>query len=279
VISTLVSVTAERDAAGRFVRSRATVVDNTARMQAEIKIRQLNTELVARTQKLEMINKELESFTYTVSHDLKAPLRGINGYSQLVLEGYADRLDEEGRLFLNNIRSASSQMGHLIDDLLAYSRLERRLMESADIDLRLFVADLLAHYADEIQARSIALRVSLPNITLQIDPDGLGVVLRNIIDNAFKYSRSVTAPMVEIGGEEQDPRKLLVWVKDNGVGFDMRYHDRIFEIFQRLEAGADTPGTGIGLALVRKACQRMGGHVWAESKPGEGATFFVEIPR
>jgi PAS domain S-box-containing protein len=277
VLPVLLTAVAVRDQDGKFERSLATVVDNSERKQAETQISQLNGELVARAQRLEAINKELESFSYTVSHDLKAPLRGINGYSQLVQEGYADRLDEEGRFFLTSIRKASAQMGRLIDDLLAYSRLERRPMNTSAVELKPFVGGLVAQYGDEIQARHVALSIALPEVTLQIDPDGLGVALRNIIANAFNYTRNVISPEIEMGGEVND-HTCRVWVKDNGIGFDMRYHDRIFEIFQRLEQDDDYPGTGIGLALVRKAIQRLGGKVWAQSKPGEGATFFLEVP-
>jgi PAS domain S-box-containing protein len=255
------------------------VADRTVELSARTaEIQQLNAELAARAQKLEAANHELEAFSYSVSHDLKAPLRGIDGYSRLLQEDYADRFDEDGRLFVQTIRAATAQMSELIDDLLAYSRLERRALSAALIDLPPFVTDLLATYADDFQGRQVALRVTVPPVTVRADFDGLAMALRNLVDNALKFTRGGAIPAIEIGGQTTDTACIL-WVRDNGIGFDMQYHDRIFEIFQRLQRAEDYPGTGVGLALVRKAMQRMGGRVWAESQPGQGATFYLEVPR
>lgn len=263
-------------------------IDISERKRAEMEIQrllaqvqqdaaELEKRVAERTEQLKAANAQLEAFAYSVSHDLKAPLRGIDGYSRLLLEDYGPKLDADGQLFVKNIRQGASQMTRLIDDLLAYSRLERRAMTAARIILPQFVETLLLGYADEIQSRQVSLTVSLPPVTLQADADGLGLALRNLIGNALKFTRNTAKPVIEIAGQKRGD-KVILEVKDNGIGFDMAYHDRIFEIFQRLQRAEDYPGTGIGLALVRKAMERIGGRVWAESRPGEGTKFFLEVP-
>jgi light-regulated signal transduction histidine kinase (bacteriophytochrome) len=232
--------------------------------------------------KLETANKELETFTYTVSHDLKAPLRGIDGYSRLLLDEYSDRLDDEGRQYLQNVRRAAQQMGRLIEDLLAYSRLERQEMKVGRFDPRALIDTLLAERTAEIKASGVTVSVSaceaLAHPMVSADQEGLAIVLRNLLENALKFTRNTPRPLIEIGGRDEDDACIL-WVRDNGVGFDMQYHDKIFGIFQRLHRAEDYPGTGVGLAIVAKAMQRMGGRAWAESETGKGATFYLEIPK
>jgi signal transduction histidine kinase len=194
------------------------------------------------------------------------------------LQDYVDKLDEEGRTFLYTIRNATQQMNQLIDDLLTYSRLERRAMRTGSLDPHLLVEMLVAERADELQARQVTLSVDIPCGTVTAEAEGLAEALRNLLDNALKFTRDVPAPRIEIGGREIE-NACIIWVRDNGIGFDMRYHDRIFEIFQRLHRAEDYPGTGIGLAIVRKVMQRMGGRAWAESTPGQGATFYLEVPK
>ena len=250
--------------------------------RAENEIRQLNAELEQRvderTAQLAAANKELETFTYSVSHDLKAPLRGIDGYSRLLLEDHLEQLDDEGRLFLGNVRHGVDQMSQLIEDLLAYSRMERRDLHGIALDLALQVAAVLHERADEIAAKGVQIQLALDACTAQADPDGFAMVLRNLIDNALKFTRDSHPPMLLISGTLTDKTVTLA-IKDNGIGFDMKFQDRIFEIFQRLQRAEDYPGTGVGLAIVRKAMQRMGGRVWAESALGKGATFYLELPR
>jgi len=258
-----------------------TVLDITALKEAQMLMERANAELERqvqqRTEQLSAANHELEAFTYTVSHDLKAPLRGIDGYSQLLDEDYGARLDETGRGYIARIRRGVQQMGTLIADLLDYSRMERRHMEPQALDLMAVVQRVLDEHSADIDRLGAQLKLDLPPTTLHVDREGLAVVLRNLVGNALKFSRPGEAPRVEIGAR-REASGHLVWVRDHGVGFDMKYHDRIFGIFQRLQRAEDYPGTGVGLALVAKAVQRMGGRVRAESQPGQGATFYLEFP-
>jgi PAS domain S-box-containing protein len=260
----------------------AVVTDITERKRVEDEIRRINAELeervAARTAELAAINKELETFTYSVSHDLKAPLRGIDGYSKLLLEDHLEQLDEEGRLFLSNVRHGVEQMSQLIEDLLAYSRMERRGLHGVALDLAELTGRLLAERAADIQAAGADVQVDLEGLTARADPDGLALVLRNLLDNALKFHRPGEPPAVYISGATGES-SVRLRIEDQGIGFDMQFHDRIFEIFQRLQRAEDFPGTGIGLAIVRKAMSRMGGHAWAESAPGQGAVFYLELPR
>jgi len=243
---------------------------------------QLNAELeqriAARTASLDSKTRELETFAYSVAHDLKAPLRGIDGYSRLILQDHADQLDEEGRTFLKTIRASSEEMDQLIEDLLDYSRLERREPKSARIELQSLVNNVVGQKQRETTERDIEVVVSVNGGSVIGDINGLTQALNNYLDNAIKFTHGVSQPRIEIGSDET-AEGCVLWVRDNGVGFDMKYRDRIFEIFQRLNRAEEYPGTGIGLAIVRKAMERMGGRAWAESEPGKGATFYLEIPK
>jgi PAS domain S-box-containing protein len=269
------------DEAGKEIKRVGTHQDITERKQAEEKLQEYREHLeelvAARTAQLEAKTRELETFAYSVSHDLKAPLRGIDGYSRLLLEDHTAQLDDEGRTFLHIIRSAANQMDELINDLLDYSRLERRSMHTMAIDLPGLVEAVIAEFAADIEQRGVDLGVDVSCQTVTAEAEGLAQALRNVVSNALKFTRDVPLPQIEIGGRETE-KACILWVRDNGTGFDMQYHDRIFEIFQRLYRSEDYPGTGVGLAIVRKAMQRMGGRVWAESAPGQGATFYLEIP-
>lgn len=251
-----------------------------ARMKVQIErhTAELEERVAQRTAELQNINAELQAFTYSVSHDLKAPLRGIDGYSRLLLLDHADKLDEEGRKFLHTIRNATQQMNQLIDDLLAYSRLERRAMRIGKVDARSLIEMVIAERANELQDRQVTISMAISCETVTAEAEGLLAALRNLLENALKFSRDFIAPRIEIGARETDETCIL-WVRDDGIGFDMQYHDRIFEIFQRLHRAEDYPGTGIGLAIVRRIMQRMGGRVWADSTPGHGSTFYLEVPK
>ncbi|OAH99686.1 hypothetical protein A1353_20370 [Methylomonas methanica] len=254
--------------------------DITVIIEAQESLRQLNASLEARvaerTNELQALNQSLESFVYSVSHDLKTPLRGVEGYSRLLQEDYDTQLDNEGRQFINNIREGIKRMNELIDDLLAYSRMERRKLETNPINLNALLKSVLAELTNEFDARGVKIDVTLPPLTVHADAEGLTMVLRNLLGNAIKFSAHSGQPQIEISGSQQG-EDVTLWIKDNGIGFDMKYHERIFEIFQRLHRLEDYPGTGIGLALVKKAMDRMNGKVWAESKLGEYAKFYIML--
>jgi PAS domain S-box-containing protein len=256
--------------------------DITERKQAEEALNQLNAELelriTDRTAALDAKARELETFAYSVAHDLKAPLRGIEGYSSLLLEDHMDGLDKEGRAFLGAIRDSTERMDQLIDDLLAYSRIERRALSAEPIELRAFVETLVEERRTELEERKINLLMEVNGGVVFADADGLSQALRNYLDNAIKFTSESLEPRIEVGAEETE-KSCRLWVRDNGVGFDMKYQDRIFEIFHRLHRPEDYPGTGIGLAIVRKAMERMGGRAWAEGDVGRGATFYLELTK
>lgn len=260
----------------------AVINDITGRKHLEEQIRALNADLEsrveARTRELEVANKELETFTYSVSHDLKAPLRGIDGYSRLLLEDHRDQLNDEGRLFLENVHRGVLQMNRLIEDLLAYSRMERRALQGEPVSLAEQIERVLDERRAEIEAQGMRIEVAVDGLVPKGDREGIAMVIRNLVDNAIKFTKGVASPCLSLRGHQTEDR-ITLEIADNGIGFEMRFHDRIFEIFQRLQRAEDYPGTGVGLAIVRKAMLRMGGRVRAQSAPGEGATFYLEFPR
>ncbi len=239
-----------------------------AKVNLEYKVNERTAQLLAKS-------REMENFCYSVSHDLRAPLRGIAGYSRLLMESHYDRLDEEGRGFVKNVRQAAQHMTELIEDLLSYSKLERRKLSTTLIQLSPFVSDLLGQFQEDIN--KVRLTVEVDDVRFRADPDGLAIALRNLIDNALKFSRYAADPAIEIRAWTTD-ENCFFSVRDNGIGFDMRFYDKVFEIFQRLHRAEEYPGTGIGLAMVQKAMERMGGKVWAESQLGSGAVFYCQLP-
>lgn len=235
-------------------------------------------ELEKSSKLLEAKNKELETFTYSVSHDLKAPLRGIDGYSRLLEEEYADALKGDGQKFVKTIREGTKQMTQLIEDLLDFSRLERSVIRNTKLNIKELIDTILFFLKNDIKNNKISIDVNVNNFEIISDSDGLTIALRNVIENAVKFSGQVASPKIEIVLKE-NVSSWVISVEDNGIGFDMKFHDRIFEIFQRLNLLEKYEGTGIGLAMVHKTMERLGGKVWAQSAPGKGAKFYLEIPK
>jgi signal transduction histidine kinase len=234
----------------------------------------LEARVRARTGELEAANQELDAFSYSVSHDLRAPARAVDGYARILEEDYGARLDDEGRRLLGVVRGEAGRMGELIDDLLALSRTGRQAMHSARVDMNGLVREVLGELRGEFPAAQVAL-APLPPAT------GDRVLLRqvwaNLIGNALKYSSRSPAPRVEVGARE-DGAETEYWVRDNGAGFDPRYAGKLFAVFQRLHDADEFPGTGVGLAIVQRVVTRHGGRVAAEGKPGEGARFCFTLP-
>jgi PAS domain S-box-containing protein len=282
LIWTDVSVALVLDETGKPLYFLTTVVDITEQKHAEMVISKLNEELeervARRTSQLESANRELETFTYSVSHDLKAPLRGIDGYSKLLDDMYKNKLDEEAQFFISSIRSSTLKMNQIIDDLLEYSRLDRSKMTLTRIKISEFISSIISAYSDEVASNKFKLALDSPDIEIMADPKGLKIALRNLIDNAIKFSAVKSDPFIRIRVEERESSWLLS-VNDNGVGFEMKYSQKIFVIFQRLHKAEEFPGTGIGLAMVSKAMQKMDGKAWAESTPGIGSTFYLEMSK
>ncbi|MFZ5861548.1 MAG: PAS domain S-box protein [Nitrospirota bacterium] len=223
-------------------------------------------------------NDELKAFSYTVSHDLKAPLRGITGYAQELIREHNTGLADRAMFCLDQIVTASNNLSHLIEDLLHYSQLDRETPTITDLDLNEMVSAILKDREPIIAEQQTDLSVAMPLTRVRGWEQGMRQVLANLIDNALKYSRKAASPRVEIQGKES-PDWYRITVTDNGIGFDMKYHDRIFGLFNRLVRQDEFEGTGAGLAIVKKVIDKMGGRVWAESAKGQGATFFAEWPK
>jgi light-regulated signal transduction histidine kinase (bacteriophytochrome) len=241
----------------------------------------LNLELESRvrdrTAELEATAAELESFSYSVSHDLRAPLRHVQGYVELLKADASEKLDGRALRYLNTIASSAQDMGQLIDALLSFSRIGRVELRRKRVSLDLLMSDVLRVAQTEAAGRDVRWEVGpLPDVSG--DPTVLKQVFVNLVDNALKYSRARQPARIEIGSRHADDGHAIVYVRDNGAGFDMRYAEKLFGVFQRLHRAEDFEGTGIGLATVQRIVVRHGGRIWAESEPEKGATFYVTLP-
>jgi PAS domain S-box-containing protein len=266
-----------RSAAGEVIGVASIGEDITDRRRAEQEIAELNASLerrvAERTAQLEGVNKELESFSYSVSHDLRAPLRAVDGYALMLEEDFAARLDDEGRRLLGVVRKEARRMGQLIDDLLEFSRMGRQPPAKRPVDMAALAREVVEELRGERPAAGID---ALPGASA--DPAMLRQVWANLIGNAYKYSAKRGDARIEVGGRAEGAENLY-WVRDNGAGFDMKYAAKLFGVFQRLHRADEFAGTGVGLAIVQRVVSRHGGRVWAEARPGEGACFYFTLPR
>ena len=243
---------------------------NRARVELEERVQQ-------RTEELHATNSELEAFSYSVSHDLRAPLRHITGFASLLEQHAGEHFDEQGRKYLKTITDATARMSKLIDDLLAFSRMGRTNLSKRRVNLAALVEDARAEVSHDVDGRCVRWTVH-PLPPVEADPALLRPVLVNLLSNAIKYTRTREEAVIEIGAYTSEGRELVVFVRDNGVGFDMAYAHKLFGVFQRLHRADEFSGTGIGLANVRRIVQRHGGRTWADGVVDQGATFYFSLP-
>jgi PAS domain S-box-containing protein len=266
-----------QDEQGRPIAILETNNDISDRKRREEEIRKLNDELGKKTTDLEASNKELEAFAYSVSHDLRAPLRHMVGFTELLQKNVSSILDEKSLRYMRTILESAKRMGALIDDLLAFSRIGRAETRERTVSLAELVKEVLSEVQRETDGRKIAWRVgALPDT--YGDRSMLRLALVNLISNAIKFTRTRPQAEIEIGYLEQKEDAVVVFVRDNGVGFDMKYAHKLFGVFQRLHQSGTFEGTGIGLATVQRIIHRHGGSVWAQGLVDKGATFFFSVP-
>jgi PAS domain S-box-containing protein len=266
-----------RDEQGRPAAVMETNNDITQRKRGEEEVRNLNQELGKRTTELEAINKELEAFAYSISHDLRAPLRHMVGFTELLQKSAFSVVDQKGRRYMTMILESAKRMGMLIDDLLAFSRIGRAETRESAVSLEQLVKEVKNEVSQETDGRNITWKVG-PLPELYGDRSMLKLVLVNLLSNAIKFTRTRPQPEIEIGYTEKRNDGAVVFIRDNGVGFDMKYMNKLFGVFQRLHRAEEFEGTGIGLATVQRIIHRHGGQVWAEGFVDRGATFFFSVP-
>ncbi|MFW6156416.1 MAG: sensor histidine kinase, partial [Armatimonadota bacterium] len=254
----------------------ASLVDVTDLREAQERLQALTGELEdrvrERTAQLRAANEELEAFAYSVSHDLRAPLRSIDGFSQAVVEDYADRLDETGKDYLRRVRRASQRMGELIDDLLQLSRITRAEFQPDRVDLSALAREVVEELRNAEPERSVEIVIE-PDMTADVDRRLMKTALTNLLGNAWKYTSKSEEARIEFTSKTDTTGEVVYTVSDNGAGFDMAYADKLFQPFQRLHRSDEFPGTGIGLASVRRVISRHGGEVWGEGAVDQGASF------
>jgi light-regulated signal transduction histidine kinase (bacteriophytochrome) len=264
-----------KDGAGKPLRLIGANIDVTERKQAELEVSRLNAELEQRvrqrTLELEASNRELEAFAYSVSHDLRAPLRGIDGWSLALLEDYSSLLDDDGRKYLNRVRAETQRMGNLIDDLLQLSRASRGEMKLDHVDITALANRIADRLRDAQPKRSIEFAIE-PGLVAFGDARLLEIALTNLLSNAVKFTGAQNPALIEFGRVHKEG-EMAFYVRDNGAGFDMAYAGNLFGAFQRLHKVTEFPGTGIGLATVQRIVRRHGGRVWADARVNRGATF------
>ncbi|AIA30674.1 hypothetical protein BOX24_09870 [Leptospirillum ferriphilum] len=278
VLPALLNASVIRDAFGRFLSTRGVLLDMTQKLIDEEKILDLNRTLSERNMQLEVTNGELEGFSYSVSHDLRAPLRSIDGFSRILQEDYAGKLDAEGERVIGVIRNNTRKMSNLIDDLLAFSRLGKKAFSWSLVDMEALIREDILPGILSGGGKGAGVDVTLsPLPRAWGDSTLLAQVWTNLLSNAVKFSEKREKPSVRVEGKVE-MGEVVYTVRDNGVGFDMQYYDKLFKVFQRLHAQAEFPGTGVGLAIVQRVIARHGGRVWAESQLNEGAAFHFSLP-
>jgi hypothetical protein len=245
------------------------------RQQAQEEVEWLNRDLKHHSDALELANQELQSFSYSVSHDLKAPLRHLTSFSRILLEDFADSLPADAAIYLHKIENAGRKMNELVDAVLKLSQISRADLHPRPVDLGAMAWELVAELEELSPDRHVHVEIA-DNLTATADPTLMRVVLQNLLGNAWKYTRDAAPAIISLTGTDQDGAKIFC-IRDNGAGFDMTYSDKLFCAFQRLH-GSEYEGTGIGLATVQRIIHRHGGTVRAEAEPGKGATFCFSLP-
>jgi light-regulated signal transduction histidine kinase (bacteriophytochrome) len=263
--------TADKTVAGVVV----TFIDITEPKEAQDALRASEEQLRRRTGEFSTANAELEAFAYSVSHDLRAPLRTVTGFSEFLLDDYSDKLDETGQAYLQRIIAGSKRMGALIEDMLKLSRISRQDMDIADIDLAAMAHSILAELREKEPDREVDVVIA-PELKVKGDATLLRIALTNLLSNAWKCTGKTEHPHIEFGTIDNEGETVL-FVSDNGAGFEMKHRERLFQPFQRLHGEQEFAGTGIGLPIVQRVVRRHGGRIWAEGRPGQGASFYFTL--